>query len=73
VIESYPWTKQTHKPALLRLRPEDVGYDNKSGPTEEMQEVGSKINSRTAHVEKPADAESSLVGYSSDQYFYTVV
>lgn len=29
VINSYPWNKATTKPALLRLHPEDVGYETK--------------------------------------------
>ncbi len=35
IIEEYPWTNQGEGewPSLLRLRPEDVGYDSQGAPT----------------------------------------
>lgn len=36
VIDSYPWNKVTSKPVLLRLRPEDVGYEAKETPSGEI-------------------------------------
>lgn len=45
VIDSYPWNKVTSKPALLRLRPEDVGYETKGTPSGE----------KTTKAERPTE------------------
>lgn len=48
VYETYPWPihGSTTEPQLLRLRPEDVGYEGHPGPT-----IGSKSHSSSTNNE----------------------
>ena len=61
IIESYPWSKQLENgPALLRLRPEDVGYENKS--QQSADKIGNESTpSRITPFDMSNDTETSLV------------
>jgi len=64
VIDSYPWPKQTANSTLLRLRPEDVGYDNKTltpGGDKSTTSCSTAPSTYTTSLEKPNEPESSLM------------
>ncbi len=61
VIESYPWPQHDNQEALLRLRPEDVGYDTQgSAPGSAKSTQGGAAQS---------DAEGDPLGYKFTLYF----
>ena len=64
VIDSYPWAKQTLRPALLRLRPEDVGYDSKAaaGPGACEAQRTAIASPCPTPSERTAEPETTLVG-----------